>query len=255
MKALTMALAAASFVALGVGSVHASGSAQPHWGYSGHAGPEHWGELSPDYHACKMGQMQSPIDLSNANAVADVAVKMDYKPVALNILNNGHTVQFNVGNGSTLTTSSGKSYQLLQVHFHTPSEHVVDGKPYPLEAHLVHKSDDGALAVIGVFFAEGKENAALAGVFKHLPEQVQEPVAHEDVTMDPRALVPETPHLYRYMGSLTTPPCSEGVNWFVVKQAQEASAEQIAALTKAFGGANARPSLERNNRLVLQPTQ
>ncbi len=122
-----------------------------HWTYEGHEGPAHWGDLSRAYATCKTGKMQSPIDTSLANAPSVVTVSFDYRPVTLEILHNGHTVQFNVGNGSTMT-NQGQTYKLLQVHFHTPSEHVFRGKHYAMAAHFVHQRADGALGVIGVLF-------------------------------------------------------------------------------------------------------
>ena len=222
-----------------------------HWGYTGHEGPAHWGELSPDYALCKDGRMQSPVDLASATTRADVRVNIAYRPVPLTVLHNGHTVQFNVDNGSAITLH-GKSFKLLQVHFHTPSEHTVAGKAHALEAHFVHAAGDGALAVIGVFFGAGGENAALTGLIRHVPMEAAKPRSVAGVTMNPRAILPRAPQFYRYMGSLTTPPCSEGVNWLVVEALANASAAQIAALRQAMG-ANARPSQPANNRLLIEP--
>jgi len=252
MNGFTMVAAAVLSAAslAGAGAALAAEGHAVHWTYQGHGGPAEWGELSPDYHACKVGAMQSPIDLKSANVSADVSIKTDYKPVELEILHNGHTVQFNVGNGSTLTTH-GKTFSLLQVHFHTPSEHVADGKPYPLEAHFVHKADDGALAVIGVFYKEGKDNSALKAVFDNLPMHETE-AAKKGVTIDPSKMLPAKTDFYRYMGSLTTPPCSEGVNWFVVRTPDEASKAQIDAIHEAMGS-NARPAQAPNNRLIVEP--
>lgn len=238
------------FVAgLSVGPALASGPA--HWGYHGEDGPAHWGELDPAFGACKAGQMQSPIDLGKANEKADVTVAIDYKAVPLSVLHNGHTVQFNVDNGSAITLA-GQSYKLLQVHFHTPSEHHMAGIAYPLEAHFVHKSDAGTLAVIGVMIQVGGENAALKPLIANLPMTTTPVHTVDGVTMDPAALLPEKHALVRYMGSLTTPPCSEGVNWMVMTQAVSASKAQIDALAKAMGD-NARPLQMPGHRLIVEP--
>jgi carbonic anhydrase len=148
-------------------------------------------------------------------------------------------------------TSHGKDYTLLQIHFHTPSEHVTNGKPAPMEAHFVHKAADGALAVLGVFYVEGAENTALKAVFDNLPGDPME-AAIKGVHINPADILPANSGFYRYMGSLTTPPCSEGVNWFVLKKPTTASKEQIAAMAKAIGH-NARPVQPLNNRLLMEP--
>jgi len=223
----------------------------PHWEYKGDSGPANWGDLHESFAACKNGKMQSPIDLASANTRTKVSVKVSYKPTPLTVLNNGHTVQFNVNNGSSISLG-GKTFKLLQFHFHTPSEHVMHGKPLPLEAHFVHKSADGALAVIGVVFAEWSNNQILKPLMKHIPMEKTKPVHQADVMIDLAAMLPANRQLFRYMGSLTTPPCSEGVNWMVMKTPVFASKEQIAALNKAMGD-NARPKQPANNRLIIAP--
>lgn len=248
----TKLLVGAALVSAALVSVDtfASGTA-PHWGYEGHAGPEHWGELSPEYKTCGEGKAQSPVDLADANASGDVKVDFNYSPADLEILHNGHTVQFNVANGSAMT-SEGKTFTLAQVHFHTPSEHPISGKPYAMEAHFVHKAADGQLGVVGVFFNEGASNAALKDVFANLPKHETEATKVAGAKVDLRAILPASPTFYRYMGSLTTPPCSEGVNWFVAKEPVEASAAEIAAMTAAFGH-NARPAQQAHDRKIQKP--
>jgi len=247
----TVALTAAT-VSIIATSAFAAGSHNIRWGYSGHEGPENWGTLSPDYHACKTGLMQSPIDLSGGNMWDTVSVKTDYKPAELEILHNGHTVQFNVGNGSTMT-SHAKTYDLVQIHFHTPSEHVSNGKPYPMEAHFVHQASDGTLGVIGVFYQQGEANSALQAVFDNIPTHPAE-AKKIGVQIDPADILPARSGFYRYMGSLTTPPCSEGVNWFVLKKPATASKAQLDAMHAAIGD-NARPAQMSNNRLILEPSK
>ena len=241
-------IASTAIAALSATALASSGGA--HWSYTGHDGPEHWGELTKEFKACKLGKMQSPIDLSSANVTGNIKVETAYRPVELEILNNGHTVQLNVGNGSTLT-AHGKVFDLLQIHFHTPSKHLVDGKHYPMEAHFVHKAKDGSLAVIGVLYKEGAENAALKPVIANIPMK-ESKAAKKGVQINPADLLPGQQNLIRYMGSLTTPPCSEGVNWYVVPTPVEASKAQIAEMAKAMG-MNARPAQPVNNRLVVEP--
>jgi len=250
MKATKILSAVAISAVAFCGSALAAGGQKAHWGYSGHEGPDNWGTLSADYHACSAGKMQSPIDLNAGNMWDTVSVKTNYKAVELEILHNGHTVQFNVGDGSTMI-SHGKAYKLLQIHFHTPSEHVTNGKPAPMEAHFVHQASDGALAVIGVFYTEGETNTALQAVFDHLPTTKTDAMK-KGVNIDPSELLPAISGFYRYMGSLTTPPCSEGVNWFVLKKPDTASKAQIDAMHKAIGN-NARPAQPMNNRLMMEP--
>ncbi len=250
LKKICAAAIAAVVIGVFAGTASAAGGQNVHWSYSGIDGPEHWGDLSADYRACKDGMMQSPIDLNAANVAASVRISTDYKPVELDILHNGHTVQFNVGNGSSMT-SHGKKFDLLQIHFHTPSEHVVHGKPYPMEAHFVHASAAGALAVIGVFYKEGAENAALKPVFDNLPMQ-KVAAAKKGVRISPADVLPGKQNFSRYMGSLTTPPCSESVNWHVINTPVEASKAQIDAMHNAIGD-NARPVQASNGRLVVAP--
>jgi len=238
----------------GFGSVASLASeAKSHWTYTGEEGPQHWGDLSADYATCGAGHMQSPIDLADAEATGSVKIATDYKAVPLVVLNNGHTVQFNTEGGGTLS-EAGVTYDLLQVHFHAPSEHVVNGKHAPLEAHFVHRSKDGALSVIGVFIVEGKANPALATLIKYLPTKVTPPTPIEGATINPNDLLPASMSMYRYMGSLTTPPCSEGVNWHVLSTDITASKEQIEALSAVLH-MNARPVQPLNERLLVAPAE
>lgn len=223
------------------------------WGYEGPGGPRNWGELSAEYALCKTGRAQSPIDLAEANAAAAITISTAYRPAALTVLNNGHTVQFDIANGSALT-SGGKVFALVQVHFHTPSEHAIGGRTFPLEAHFVHLSAAGQLAVIGVMIVEGEANPALAALLRHLPLQESAPQTYPGTMIDPNALMPADRGLYRYMGSLTTPPCSEGVNWHVMATPVSASKAQIEALGKAMRS-NARPVQTANDRLIVGPAR
>ncbi len=223
-----------------------------HWGYSGETGPEHWGNLSRKFTTCKSGMMQSPIDLEAANTSTEITVNTDYKPLEANIRNTGHSIQIDVNNGSVLHAHD-KAYKLLQVHFHTPSEHVTSGRTYPLEAHFVHASDNGELAVLGVLYEIGKKNAVLNDVVD-LIEQPLDPETTKAPLIDLNRLMPNSRTVIRYMGSLTTPPCSEGVNWYVLAETQTASMAQIAKLHTAVGDNN-RPPQPTNNRLIIKPAQ
>ena len=225
-----------------------------HWSYAGAEGPEHWGDLSPSFEACKSGRMQSPIDIApEATGLAVGAPSHDfaYRETPLRILHNGHTVQLNYAPGSIMTVQ-GQAYELLQFHFHAPSEHTVGGQAFPMEAHFVHMDSHGGLAVVGVLIEEGAANAALADAWAHLPagESAEQTVA--DVRIDAGAVLPPDGRYHHYKGSLTTPPCSEGVRWFVLSQPISMSAAQIKKFEDA-AAPNARPVQPLNARLLIGP--
>lgn len=225
-----------------------------HWTYAGAEGPEHWGDLSPNFAACKSGRMQSPIDIASAAtglAVGAPGHGFAYQEVPLSIVHNGHTVQLNYAPGSSMSIE-GQQYDLLQIHFHAPSEHTVDGEAFPMEAHFVHMDSHGGLAVIGVMIEEGAANAALADAWAHLPahETVETTVA--DVSVNAGAVLPSDGRYHHYKGSLTTPPCSEGVRWFVLSQPITMSAAQIQKF-EAAAAPNARPVQPLNSRLMIGP--
>lgn len=227
-------------------------SGKPAWSYEGEHGPARWGSLSPDYATCDTGRAQSPIDLGAAAPGSPPRVVVEYKPLPLTILNNGHTVQVNVGNGSRVTID-GKPFELLQFHFHTPSEHVIGGKAYPAEVHFVHRAADGELAVIGAFLDGSAGSRALAEVVAYAPDRKGAAWTYSWVTVDPAAIMPAPRSFWSYGGSLTTPPCSEGVRWMVQKAPLPLSRAHIAALSTAMGGNNARPPQPVNGRTVTAP--
>ena len=230
---------------------HSAGTAtaSPHWSYAGNTGAEHWGELQPDFKVCQLGLEQTPVDLGNAINGETGAIALNYKPLPLRILNNGHTIQVNADAGS-FCTIGGAKYELLQFHFHHPSEHLLAGKPFDLECHFVHKSSAGNLAVVGVFVTPGARNAALQSIFDAMPK-TDGPDPRGAGSIDPAGLLPKSPGYFRYMGSLTTPPCSEGLTWTVFREPIEASAEQIKQFAQLFPN-NARPVQSRNNRFIIQ---
>lgn len=225
-----------------------------HWGYSGHGGPKEWAALDEGFKTCKLGKLQSPINIETRK----VEKAADGKPIGFaytsgsgEVVNNGHTIQINLPASGAITLD-GTEYKLLQFHFHTPSEEKMDGKNYPLVAHLVHKSAQGQLAVVGVLFKAGKENAALKPVFAALPAKSGE-TAKLDTPFDAAALLPADHAYYAFMGSLTTPPCSEEVHWQVLKTPVELSNAQLASFRKLYA-MNARPVQPLNGRkVVLNP--
>ncbi len=212
--------------------VLASGAGKAHWGYEGHEGPTHWGDLAAEYSTCKTGKSQSPINITAAKTAKLADIKFSYQPSALDVVNNGHTIQVNYAAGSSIEVG-GKKYKLLQFHFHSPSEHTVDGKPYDMVAHLVHQAGDGQLGVIGVLLKKGKANPVIDSIWAQLPKHAGD---HKkaDTKVNVADLLPAKHAYYNYSGSLTTPPCSEGVNWMMMQTPVEVSAEQVAAFTNIF---------------------
>jgi carbonic anhydrase len=222
-------------------------AAHPHWGYKGKADPAHWAELDQANAACKLSKEQSPIniDTGKARKAALAPLEFSYAPGTAELINNGHTMQVNLPQGSTLKVGA-QTAKLLQFHFHTPSEEKINGVNYPMVAHFVHKTDDGKLSVVAVLFKQGKDNATLAPVFAALPDEGKKV---ELAAFDPVAVLPAKRSYYKFTGSLTTPPCSDGVQWQVLKQPVELSKAQIAAFHH-FYKANARPVQPLNGRIV-----
>lgn len=223
---------------------------QAHWSYNGKESPEHWGDLLTDYQTCKLGKIQSPVDLESDNGMKVVSkpLNMNYFPTAFQAENNGHTLQVNVAQeNAPFITLNDKPFYLKQFHFHTPSEHTFKRKHYPLEVHFVHQSEDKALAVMAVMVQEGQANPALAQVVeKKLAVGQKEKLAQQ---LDAKALLPKEMIRFRLNGSLTTPPCSENVSWMIFQSPIQASAEQIAAI-EAIEGKNNRPTQPLNERVV-----
>lgn len=215
-------------------------------------GPYAWGSIE-GYETCGTGQKQSPIDLNKASRADLSKISFNYKDAALNVVNNGHTIQVNVDNGSTITIGK-ETYRLLQFHFHAPSEHSKYGYRYPMEVHFVHVNNAGVLAVVGAFIKEGRENDVIGAIWKLAPHEAG--TVSSTSTIKQRRLLggyDAGEEYYNYSGSLTTPPCSEGVRWHVLEDAIEASAEQIQHFVELLhDGHNSRPVQELNGRKVLK---
>jgi len=230
-----------------------------HWGYESDNGPGAWGSMNSDWALCANGLEQSPIDLANAVKTRLPAVDLDRPGEAefevltqagvVDALDNGHTIQVNSKTGEKLTVD-GKTYALLQFHFHAPSEHTVDGRHLPMEMHFVHQADDGALAVIGVLVEQGAPNPGIAPLWAQLAEA---PGTQTTVEIRAEFAEPVFPDVgtgfYNYVGSLTTPPCSEGVQWYVRKTFTTLSKEQIAEFTAVYDHNN-RPVQALNERAL-----
>ena len=231
-------------------AAHAGNSLLPtHWDYVGTAGPDAWGKMQPEYSKCSTGTRQSPIDIRGGIAVDLEPIKFDYRPSAFSVIDNGHTVQVNVEAGNSITII-GKRYELVQFHFHRPSEERINGRQYDMVAHLVHKDVDGKLAVVAVLLDRGSAQAIVQSVWNNLPLEKGDEV-RAGTRIDLSQLLPEDRRYYTYMGSLTTPPCSEGVLWMVMKQPVPISVEQVAIFSRLYP-MNARPIQQADGRLIKE---
>jgi carbonic anhydrase len=220
-----------------------------HWAYHGETGPEHWGSEDPSFATCGIGKHQSPIDIEKTVVKDLPPLEFDYKEVALKVTDTGHSFQVNAAKGSGGLKIGEDYYDLLQVHFHEPSEERVHEKQYSMVAHLVHKNARGELAVVAVLIRAGKANEFLAPIFDNFPATgaTESVVAGKTINMS--TLLPEHHGYYTFTGSLTTPPCTENVRWFVLKTPVEASEAQL----KAFGAHyahNNRPVQPLNARVI-----
>ena len=218
-----------------------------HYTYEGVEGPEHWADLCEAWATCSEGQAQSPVAINNVvNDKTLMPLNFQWGSTTANIVNNGHTIQFNIDEGSKLI-ANGKSYNLLQFHYHHSSEHTIKDKSYPLEVHYVHKAADGQLAVVGVMFKEGAPNSLFNMFLENFPAPMT--TYSSPVSINLSSLLPKNLRYYNYQGSLTTPACSESVNWHIVKGTVTASKEQIEALKHILHNNN-RPLQPLNGRTV-----
>jgi carbonic anhydrase len=214
-----------------------------HWDYAGEMGPDKWGNEFP---TCAKGTKQSPLNIAGPFEKSKDVLAVSYKEGALKILNNGHTIQVNVEPGSTLKINKDV-YNLLQFHFHRPSEEQIDGKPMSMVAHFVHKSAEGKLAVLGVLLNEGKDNDAIKTIWEKAPKSEGPELVVEGVKFNPAVLVPAALTHYSYEGSLTTPPCTEGVNFYILKTTMDIGKKQVADFPFKK---NARPVQALNGRKI-----
>jgi carbonic anhydrase len=220
-----------------------------HWTYEGEEGPEHWGGLDTSYAACGVGKSQSPVDVVNPASQDLENIAFHYQPSEVRILNNGHTVQVNYDSGSYIEID-GQRYDVMQFHYHAPSEHTLNGKLFAAELHIVHKSATGQLAVVGILLEEGAENTAYQPLLANLPAE-KSPEIDAGVKINAMDLLPAVQTTFRYSGSLTTPPCTEGVSWIVMVTPVQLSVEQIADFEKIYEGNN-RPVQPLNTRPLIE---
>jgi len=230
-------------------SAQAGEAAHIHWSYEGDGAPANWAKLQPNYAACASGKRQSPIDIRDGIRVDLETIKFDYQISLFRIIDNGHTIQVSVGAGSSISLM-GRQFELMQLHFHRPAEERVNGKAYDMVVHLVHKDMDNHLAVIAVLLEKGSEHPVIQTLWNNLPLEVNQDIA-PTVPIDLNQLLPENRGYWTYMGSLTTPPCTEDVLWIVFKQPVQISPEQLAIFSRLYRN-NARPIQSSNGRIIKE---
>ena len=231
-------------------SVRAQDHHAAHWGYDGAQGPSHWGGLSPDFALCESGHHQSPIDIRDPQKAELPAIQVNYKPSPLHIIDNGHTIMLNYAPGSFIQVGD-KRYTLKQFHFHRPSEEHINGKEYEMSLHLVHADEQGNLAVVAVLLQRGAENSLIEELWSDLPQEKNQEEDLDNVQINVKALLPSDLDYYTFPGSLTTPPCTENVTWFVLKRPVTVSAAEIQRFEKLYRH-NARPIEPLYDRVVLE---
>jgi len=220
------------------------------WDYGDALGPSHWGDLKPEFATCKNGHHQSPIDIRNPKKAALPPIHFDYKPSPLHIIDNGHTIMVNYSPGSFISVGD-KKYTLKQFHFHRPSEEKINGKSFDMTVHLVHADSSGKLAVVAVLLQEGKDNPLVHELWSDLPKEKEKEERLDDIQIDVSRLLPSDRSYYTFSGSLTTPPCSENVKWFVLKHPTTISAEEIRQFSRLYRN-DARPTQPLYDRVVLE---
>ena len=214
-----------------------AGGHEVHWSYEGDTGPTMWGSLDPSFAACDSGARQSPVDITGATAGGESELETRWQPGDAEVIDNGHTIQVNVAEGSAISLE-GREFALLQFHFHLPSEHTVEGSAAPIEVHFVHAAAEGDLAVIGVFMEAGEADPTVQSIWEAIPSAGESPGTL--AAFDARTLLPEGGSHHRYPGSLTTPACSEIVSWVVMTESTAVSQDQIDAFAALYP-MNARP--------------
>ena len=234
---------------------HAGGNThgdEVHWAYEGDTGPQAWGKLKPEFNVCAIGKRQSPINIEDGSTLQGPAepIQFTYQPSNASVVNNGHTIQVDV-QGDGAITVRGSSYRLLQFHFHTPSEEQINFKRFPMVAHLVHKNNEGQLAVVAVMLQEGEANPMIDKIWTYMPLDSGDRVRMPQGLLDVNELLPRDQRYYQFMGSLTTPPCTEGVLWMVLKQPITISKTQYKLFTQLYPN-NARPVQPVNGRPVRE---
>jgi carbonic anhydrase len=236
--------------AVWVATVIAQEHGAPHWSYEGQTGPSHWGDLSSDYAPCKIGHRQSPIDIEAAQKTNLPAIQFDYKAAPLHIIDNGHTIMINYAPGSSIKVGD-KRYELKQFHFHRPSEERIKGKRYDMVVHLVHVASDASTAVVAVLLQQGADNALIDELWADVPKEKNKEGFLDSVQINVANLLPADRGYYTFSGSLTTPPCTENVTWYVLKHPVTLSAAEITEYSKLYRD-DARPTQPSYARVVRE---
>ncbi len=222
----------------------------PQWSYGGNNGPERWGVLGKEYANCSLGKRQSPIDIRRT-VKADLApIKFAYKPVPLAIIDTGRSIVVDTPEAGNLLLD-GENYELVRIEFHKPSEEKINGKSYDMSAQLTHQFASGKLAILVVLMEAGKEQALIRSLWTHLPLEQNKPVNRPEVKIDPTQLLPAKRNYLTYLGSLTTPPCTEGVLWLILKTPLQVSKEQLSSFGTVYKN-NVRPVQPVNNRVIKE---
>jgi carbonic anhydrase len=221
------------------------------WGYEGDKSPKHWGNLSREFKVCKTGTKQSPVNINiskTEKTEKNSFLKFNYRSSIINLINNGNSIQQNYDEGSSINVS-GEDYQLVEFHFHSPSEHTVNGKFYEMELHLVHKNDVDQYAVIGIFIETGEENSFFKKFWDNMPKEEGWKYQSNSEKINAEKLLPKNKSFYMYDGSFTRPPCTEGVKWFVFSNPIQISNDQLAKFKKLYDR-NIRPTFPLNKRII-----
>jgi carbonic anhydrase len=221
-----------------------------HWGYDGQEDPSHWGDLKPEFAPCKNGHRQSPIDIRNPQKADLPAIQFDYKDSPLDIIDNGHTIMINYSAGSSIRVGD-KQYALKQFHFHRPSEEKINGTSYDMSVHFVHADQQGHLAVVAVLLQQGSDNSLVRELWHDLPQEKEKEERHNAVHINASDLLPANRGYFTFTGSLTTPPCSEDVTWFVLKHPVTVTSAEIEQFSKLYRH-DARPTQPLYGRAVLE---
>jgi carbonic anhydrase len=223
-----------------------------HWNYEGEGGPQAWGKLKPEFNVCAIGKRQSPINIEDGSTLLGPAEPIAFNYTASNatVVNNGHTIQVDIQGDNSITVR-GSNYRLLQFHFHTPSEEQINFKRSAMVAHLVHKNMEGQLAVVAVLLEPGTANPFIDRVWTYMPLEPEDRVRMPSESLNLADLLPKDQRYYQFMGSLTTPPCTEGVLWMVLKQPVQISKSQYRLFSQIYSS-NARPVQPLNGRSVRE---
>lgn len=251
-KILISSLLSLGFIST-INPVLAKTSEASSWSYSGEQGPQHWGNLSPEFGTCNTGKNQSPVDIKNTLVDSDLpGIKFNYTMLTPSeLINNGHTLQVNMWSGGEIFVDDIK-FKLKQFHFHTPSENRINGQTFPLEVHFVHLSEKNEIAVVAMLFAPGPKDRTLAKILEKVPMKAGESVKLGSHSLKTLEFDDKLLSYYRFNGSLTTPPCTEGVRWIVMKQPYRVSKEQVEKIQAALKQPNNRPIQPLNARMIVE---